>query len=56
MVLKDIVAVPNNGTNIQPSKHQSFFLFTLHVSTTVGHLQVFSAVFSYTSFAIELQR
>jgi hypothetical protein len=33
----------NNGTNIQPSTRQSF-LFTLHVSTTMGHLQVFSVI------------
>jgi hypothetical protein len=37
--------VINNGTNIQPSMQQSF-LFTLHVSTTMGHLQVFSVTYS----------
>jgi hypothetical protein len=41
--------ISNNGTNIQPSTQQSF-LFTLHVSTTMGHLQMFSIVFIYTSF------
>jgi hypothetical protein len=35
---------------------QQSLLFTLHVCTTMGHLQVFSFVFSYTSFTIELQR
>jgi hypothetical protein len=32
-----------------------FYLSTLHVSTTMGHLQVFSVVFSYTLLTIELQ-
>jgi hypothetical protein len=38
---KDSSKIPNNGANIQLSMQQSF-LFTLHVSTTMGHLQVFS--------------
>jgi carbonic anhydrase len=45
----------NKDTNIQPSTQQSFYLSTLHVSTTMDHLQVFSVVFSYTLFTVELQ-
>jgi hypothetical protein len=44
------VSMTNNGTYIQPSTQQSL-LITLHVSTLMGHLQVFS-----TSFTIKLQR
>jgi hypothetical protein len=49
------VSITNNDTNIQPFTQQSFYLSTLYVSTTMGHLQVFSFVFTYTLFTIELQ-
>jgi hypothetical protein len=37
-------------------RNHLFYLSTLHVSITMDYLQVFSVVFSYTLFTVELQR